>query len=136
MKKIITPIFHVMFMIPMTGIMVGVEMIARETGILGEYKGIIDLPTTITFLLGIPIFGIPVFWLANILMQKIEKLQSPKIYDFMRQSIFYFVVFIGCASTWIAHGCGGTEEDGYLLLWSGISLIAVVINYIFLFRKR
>ena len=135
MKKLITPVIHSVFLIPMTGIIVGIEMIARETGILGEYKGIIDQPTTTTFLLGLIIFGIPVFWLANVLMQKIEKLQSPKIYDCLRQSIIFFIVIVLCISTWIAHGCGNSEEDGYLLLWSGISIVAIMVNYIFLSRK-
>jgi hypothetical protein len=111
-------------------------MLARETDILGEYEGVIDTPLIITFLSGIIIFGIPLFWLANALMQSIEKLHSPSIYDYLRQSIFLFIIIAYCTSTWIAHGFSGNEEDGYLLLWLGISLVAIVINYIFLFRRR
>jgi hypothetical protein len=136
MKKLITPIIHVVFLVPLTGITVGVEMFERKTGILGEYEGVIDTPTIITFCSGIIIFGIPLFWLANVLMQSIEKLHSPKIYDYLRQSIFLFLIIIYSASTWITRGFSGNEEDGYLLLWLGISLVAIAINYIFLFRRR
>jgi len=136
MKKLITPIINVAFLVPLTGITVGVEMLAREMGILGEYEGVINTSIFITFLSGIIIFGIPLFWLANALMQSIEKLQSPRIYDHLRQSIFHFLIIIYSSSIWISRGFRGNEEDGYLLLWLGISLIAIAINYIFLFRKR
>lgn len=136
MKKLFTPIIHVVFLLPLTGITVGVEMLARETGILGEYKGVIDTPLFITFFMGIIIFGIPLFWLANALIQSIEKSHSRSIYDYLRQSIFFFIIIIFSTTTWISRGFSGNEEDGYLLLWLGISLIAIVINYIFLFRRR
>ena len=112
------------------------HILPEEMGILGEYEGVIDTPIFITFLSGIIIFGIPLFWLANALMQSIEKLQNPRIYDHLRQSVFHFLIIIYSSSIWISRGFSGNEEDGYLLLWLGISLIAIVINYIFLFRKR
>jgi len=136
MKKLITPIIHAVFLIPLTGITVGIETLAREMGILGEYEGVIDTSLFVTFFSGIIIFGIPLFWLANVIMQSIEKLQSPSIYDYLRQSIFLFIIIIYSTSTWISHGFSRNEEDGYLLLWLGISLVAIVINYIFLFRIR
>jgi len=135
-KKLITPIIYVIFLLPLTGISVGVEMLARETGILGEYTGLIDTPTVLTFSSSVIIFGLPLFWLANAIMQSIEKLHNPSIYDFIRQSIFFFMIIIYAILTWIFCGFSGNEEDGYLLLWLGISLIASLINYIFLFQKR
>lgn len=134
-KKLITPIIHVVFLVPLTGITVGVEMFARKTGILGEYADVIDIPSFITFFSGIIIFGIPLFWLANVLMQSIEKLHSPGIYDFLRQSILFLIIIIYCTSTWITYGFSGNEEDAYLLLWLGISLVAILINCVYLFRK-
>jgi len=135
-KKLITPIIYVIFLLPLTGISVGVEMLARETGILGEYTGVIDTPIVLTFSSSVIIFGIPLFWLANAIMQSIEKLHNPGVYDFIRQSIFFFMIIIYTILTWIFRGFSGNEEDGYLLLWLGISLIASLINYIFLFQKR
>jgi hypothetical protein len=135
-KKLITPIIYVIFLLPLTGISVGVEMLARETGILGEYTGLIDTPTVLTFSSSVIIFGFPLFWLANAIMLSIEKLHNPSIYDFIRQSIFFFMIIIYAILTWIFCGFSGNEEDGYLLLWLGISLIASLINYIFLFQKR
>ncbi len=136
MRKIFTPFIYIIFLLPLTGISVGVEMLARETGILGEYTGVIDMPTVLTFSSSVIIFGLPLFWLANAIMQSIEKLHNPSIYDFIRQSIFFFMIIIYAILTWILGGFSGNEEDGYLLLWSGISLLAIVVNYIFLFSNR
>lgn len=136
MRKIFTPFIYIIFLLPLTGISVGVEMLARETGILGEYTGVIDMPTVLTFSSSVIIFGLPLFWLANALMQSIEKLHNPGLYDFIRQSIFFFMIITYAILTWILGGFSGNEEDGYLLLWSGISLLAIVLNYIFLFSNR
>jgi len=136
MRKIFTPFIYIIFLLPLTGISVGVEMLARESGILGEYTGVIDMPTVLTFSSSVIIFGLPLFWLANALMQSIEKLHNPSIYDFIRQSIFFFMIIFYITLTWIFRDFNGNEEDGYLLLWLGISLVAIVVNYIFLFRNR
>ena len=133
--KLVTPILHLFFLIPMTGITVGIEMFVRKIGILGEYQGVIDLPIIITFFCGIIVFGIPIFWLVNILMQRIEKLRSPKVTDYIRQSVLLFMAIFYIIITWFVRGFSGGEEDGYLLLWLGISIIAVMINFIFLFHR-
>lgn len=136
MKKIFTPLIHIIFLFPLTAISVGVEMLARDMDILGEYAGVIDMPTFLTFATSVIIIGLPLFWLANTIMQRIEKLQNPALYDFIRQSVFFFMIIIYAILTWISRGFYGNEEDGYLLLWLGISLVAIVVNYIFLFSNR
>jgi len=136
MKKIITPIIYSTFLFAITGISVGVEILSRATGIIGEYIGVIDLPSTILFTGSILIFGIPLFWLANHLLQLLEKIPNPTIYDHIRQSLLYYLMIIYTSTIWIAYGFSGNEEDGYFLLWLGISLVAIVINWIFLFRRR
>ena len=136
MRKLITPIIHIALLIPLTGIAVGVETLVRADGILGEYKGVIDLPLIIMFLSSIIIFGIPLFWIANLLMQGLENLPGPSTYDHLRQSLFFYLIVIYGLTTWIAQGFSGNEEDGYLLLWISISLIGIMINYIFLFMRR
>ncbi len=136
MMKLITPLIHVAFLIPLTGIAVGVEAFLRSAAVLGEYKGVIDLPLFIMFLSSIIIFGIPLFWLANLLMQRFEKPHGPTVYDHFRQSLFFYLIVIYSSATWIARGFGNTEEDGYLLLWIGISLVGIVVNYKFLSVRR
>ena len=136
MKKIFTPLIHIIFLFPLTAISVGAEMLARDMDILGEYAGVIDMPTFLTFATSVIIIGVPLFWFANILMQRIEKIYKPNIFDFLRQSIFYFILIIYCLISWIKYGFRGNEGDGYLLLWLGISIVAILINYLFLFRNR
>ena len=134
--KLITPIIYVAFLIPMTGIAVGIEAVARTIGILGEYKGLIDLPIFIVFFYSIIAVGIPLFWLTNLLIQKLEKLINPSTLDHLRQSLFFYLIVIYSLVSWIARGAGNNEEDGYLLMWIGISIVAIVMNYLFLFRRR
>ena len=109
-------------------------MYARKIGILGEYQGVMDMPTIVTFLCAIVVSGIPIFWVANLIVQAIEKLSYPKTSDHIRQSFFLYIIIIYVIITWIVHGFTGGEEDGYLMLWSGISFIAIMMNYIFLFH--
>ena len=134
--KLITPIIYVAFLIPMTGIAVGIEAVARTIGILGEYKGLIDLPIFIVFFYSIIAVGIPLFWLTNLLIQKLEKLINPSTLDHLRQSLFFYLVVIYSLVSWIVKGAGNNEEDGYLLMWIGISIVGIVMNYLFLFKRR
>ena len=66
--KLITPIIYVAFLFPMTGIAVGIEAIARTVSILGEYRGTINFQIFIVFVCSIFVIGIPLFWLANLLI--------------------------------------------------------------------
>lgn len=136
MRKLITPILYAAFLIPLTGIAVGIEAILRTVGILGEYKGVIDLSLTITFISSIVIIGVPLFWIANMLIQRLEHLQSPKLLDHFRQSLFYYLIAIFSVATWITRGFKNNEDDGYLLLWMGISLVGILINYLFMLMRR
>ena len=136
MRKLITPIIYTVFLLPVTGIAVGMEALMRALGIIGEYQGVIDLPLFLLFLNSIIIFGFPLFWLANLLIQKLEKLHSPIVVDHFRQSLLYYLMVIYSLATWMARGFNNREEDGYLLLWIGISLIGIVVNYLFLFKRR
>ena len=133
MRKLITPAIYISMLFPLTAISVGIEMWARSVGILGEYHEVIDLPIFIVFSLSIIIFGVPIFWVTNLLMQRIEKRQSTALSDHIRQSSLFYLLLIFCLVSWVAGGFGTTEADGYLLLWLGISLIGIAVNYIFLF---
>ena len=71
----------------MTAIAVGIEVFARAIGILGEYRGVIDLPLFIVFLSSIILFSVPLFWLANLLLRKLEKLKNPIQWGFILSTL-------------------------------------------------
>lgn len=136
MKKIITPVIHAALLIPLTGIAVAGEFAARALGVLAEWEDVIDAPLIILMGSIIVIAGIPAFWLTNRLIQSLEELINPTIYDHLRHCLFFYLMIIYSLATWVARGFSGSENDGYLLLWSGISLVALITNYIFLFQKN
>ena len=137
MKKITTPIIHAVFLIPLTFVAMGsIELIARVFGLLPDYIAVFRVPYVFLIIGIIIISGIPLFWLANRLMQVLEKLRSPAIYDHFRQSIFFYFIIVYILLTWISSGFSGSEDDVYFLTFSGISIVSIVINLIFLFRRR
>ena len=136
MKKIFTPLIYTLPLFILTALAVGSEMQARNIGLLPEYSSVIE-PLLAGLIFGtIIIFGIPLFWLTNYLIQKLEKITKPNFYDHLRQSIFFYLLIIYSFSTWALHGFSGSEEDGYLLIWLGISITAILVNYFFLFYKK
>jgi LPXTG-motif cell wall-anchored protein len=136
MKKFITPVLYIGFIIPLTAIAVGTEMLARTFGILPPYDGFIHTPLVILMLITLVFLGSPVLWLANMLLRYIEKPPHPQVKDHFRQSLFFYLIVIYSTSFWTTQGFTGNESDGYLLIWLGFSLLAILINYVFLFRKR
>ena len=68
--------------------------------------------------------------------QVFEKLKNPSIYDHVRQSIFFYFIILYVLVTWIFYGFTGSEDDVYFLTGLAISIVAIVINYKFLFRIR
>lgn len=137
MKKIITPIVHVLFLFPMTFIAMGsIELVARHFDLVPDYIAVFRVPYVFLIIGVITISGIPLFWLANRLMRAIEKLQSTTAYDHLRQSILFYFIIAYSVGTWVFSGFKGNEDDVYFLTWSGISLVSIVMNYLFLFRKR
>lgn len=135
MKKIITPIINGVLLLPLTAISVACEFAARRYGILSEWEGLIDPPILILGGSLIIVFGIPFFWFSNRLTLRFEKLKNAKTFDHFRQSLFFYLTIILSLLTWIFRGYSGTEDDGYLLLWSGYSIVAIVINYLFIRRE-
>jgi di/tricarboxylate transporter len=131
MKAFITPLIYVTFLIPMTAITVSITMFLER---VIDYQ--LDFVGFIEGALIIVIFGIPVFWLANCVLQRIEKRDRPTLHDHIRQSIFLYLIIIYCLSNWSVHGFSGSEEDFYFLLWSGSSLVGIVIHYLFLVRLK
>lgn len=129
--KLITPLIYAFFLFPITAIAVGIETFLRNAGILGEYTGVIDTPTFFVFFFSILFIGTLFFWIANIILQRIEKLENFSISNHFRQSIFFYLLGLFALLTWIINGLGNSEEDGYLLMWIEISAVGVVTNYLF-----
>lgn len=136
MKKLITPILYALLLLPLTAISVASEMVSRRIGILPEWRGIVDRPLLFFGGVLILLVGIPFFRLTNRLLQRFEKLTTPSIYDHIRQSLFYYLIVILCLSIWVWQGYHSSEEDGYFLVWTGYSLIAIITNYLFLFHQK
>lgn len=136
MRKLVTPIFHALFLLPLTGISVASEMTARRIGLLPEWEGVIDTPLLFFGAVLILVVGIPFFRLANKFLQRFEKLTTPSIYDHIRLSLFFYIIVILCASIWVWNGYHSSEEDGYFLVWTGYSLIAIFSNYYYLFHHE
>jgi len=136
MKKIITPIIHAAFLIPLLIIAMGsIELMARSFGLLPDYIHVFEVPYVFLTIGIIVISGIPLFWLANRIMQGLEKLHSPTTYDHFRQSFFFYFIIVFSLSHWIFSGFNGSVDDLYFLTLSTFSLVSIMINYI-LFQRR
>ena len=78
MEKVLTPIIHVLFLIPLLTIAMGSsEFFARTFDLLPDYMSVYRFPYVFIMIGIIGISGIPLFWLANLLMQRIEKVNGP-----------------------------------------------------------
>ncbi len=134
--KWFTPFIYVALLFPMTAIAVGAETIARKIGVLGEYHGVIDFPGFIFFSCIILLTGIPIYWIASMLLLRIEKLTNPGLKDHLRQSAFFYIILISNFTIWTYQGFNNNEERAYLLMWMAISFVGIITNYIYLNRLQ
>lgn len=128
MRNILTPILYGVLLLPMTALAVAAEMLARSTGWLPPYTGYIDAPLVVVMLSSILLVGVPLFWCVSQVLLKIEGRRKLVTSHHIRQCICYYLISLYCIITWMSSGFSGNEEDGYLLLWLGISLIAITMN--------
>ena len=136
MKKIITPILNAAFLIPLLIIAMGsIELMVQSFGLSSDYIRVFEVPYVFLTIGIIVISGIPLFWFANRLMQRIEKLRRPTIYDHFRQSIFFYFIIVYSLSTWIFSDFNANVDNLYFLTLSAFSIVSIMINYI-LFQKR
>ena len=134
--KWISPLLYSVQLVVLTGLTIGAEAVARSIGVLATYQGSIDVQTFLLFDIAILVFGIPVFWVTNLLINRLERtVEVTKGTHFRQSAGFYLVGFISLFN-WINSGFGNTEEDGYLLIWLGISVVGIVMNYLFLRRLQ
>lgn len=137
-KKIIAPIVYLIFFVPGFIITFGVWIAYQRIFGLRSYFGRMgDLESIVLFIL----VAIPLLYLGNYLIQKIDHLNHPGITDHFRQSSLYYLIFIylsiqffpfpwhiECQSD--CHGLG----IGALLLF--IPLLAIIINGFCLYQRR
>lgn len=88
-----------------------------------------------TLLISIILVGAPLFWLANMGMARIEKLLKPKVLDHFRQSgVFYFIALYVLVH-YLRYGYYGTLNDAYFLPILTISIVAIITNGLFLYKR-
>ena len=135
MERIITPIIHAAFLIPLLAISMGsIELIAVTFDLVPDYISVFRVPYIFLITIIIIIFGIPIFWLANRAIRAIEKDKNRTILDHIRQSFFFYLLILYVLITWIFSGFKGDVDDVYFLTGLMISIISIVLNYNFLFR--
>ncbi|MFA6024220.1 MAG: hypothetical protein WC777_03325 [Candidatus Gracilibacteria bacterium] len=86
--------------------------------------------------LSIVVIGSLLFWLANKLMAELEKLRKPNSLDHFRQSSFYYVASIYASTYLIQHGYYGGLSEAYMLIALAISVWAIIINTVFLYKRH
>lgn len=132
LKKIISPVIYAAFFIPIfLGTVFLLAVIERTIGFSFGYYGHVEMPVFILILSTL-------LWPANHIITKVEKLQKPKIQDHFRQSVLYYVSTIFAVMFFIRfnYGTGFGLGDVYMLMILIISVLAVIINALFLFRQR
>lgn len=130
MRRALTPIIYFLFLFPaMIGTVAIMNFLERNYGLRTVYRvGDIDA----TIILGT--LGVGLFFGANVLIGKIEKLHSGRSFDHVRQSSLFYILFIYMLAILIfryREMNGALLYAMFALLWA-ISLLAIVVNAIFL----
>ena len=132
MKKIQISLLNFSAILPLTGISVGIEMLARKAGFIGEYEGIIDLHLVILFFFSILLFGIPMFFLINSWLRNKVLCGNGWFIEHITTSCLLYLIIILIMFKWISKGFINNEENGYLLLWMAISFTGILVNIVYL----
>lgn len=131
LKKIISPIIYVSFLVPLfIGIILIVATIENTIGFLFDMNGFIELPILILTL------GTLLFWIANKLMAGLEKLLKPESLDHFRQSILYYLATLYGVISLLRSGYYGGLGEAYMLMVIAISLWAIIVNAIYIYKRR
>ena len=129
-NKIISPILYVVFLIPLFfGSVLIVTTVEHTIGFLFDMSGAIELLIIILTL------GTRLFWFANTLMVEREKLSKPRSLDHFRQSGLYYLAMFCAVFSLSRSGFYGGLGEGLVLLSIVISVWAITINVIFLYRR-
>lgn len=135
MKKILSPIGYFFALIPI-GIIIAMAL--GSVGFVLEYFHFYLLYQELILgaILILPL-GIVLFWLTNAAIVKHEDLLHPDMFDHLRQSIIYYLIFIYglYGFIWPSSRGGklGTLDDVMAALALG-SLLPIIINALFLYK--
>lgn len=131
-KKIISPILYVAFFVPV--LISTIVVVASLESTVGLSSFILTgLPELFISLI---VIGSLLFWLANKLMTGLEKLLKPSILDHLRQSSLYYLAALYALASLIRTGYYGGLGEAYMLTGLAISVWAVIVNIIFLYKRR
>lgn len=132
LKKIISPILYTAFLVP---VFIGTFYVfIGLSSIIGLSRFILrGLPEGFISLI---VIGSLFFWLANKLMARLEKLLKPNTIDHLRQSSLYYLVAVYALVSLIRHGYYGGLGEAYMLMTLAISVWAIIVNAVFLYKRR
>jgi len=129
-KKILSPIIYIVFLVPfLIGTIWIITTVERTTGFLFDMSGFVELSFLILTL------GTLLFWLANCAMAGFEKLLNPTSLDHFRQASLYYLIVVCTLTSLLRYGYHGGLGEAFLLMYLLISIWAIIINAIFLYRR-
>lgn len=131
-KKIISPILYVAFLVPV--FVSTIFIVASLDSTIGLSR--IILVGALEACLSIVVIGSLLFWLANGLMTRLEKLLKPNSLDHFRQSSLFYLVLLYVFISLIRYGFYGGLGEAYMLLELAISIWAIFVNAVFLYTRR
>lgn len=131
-KKIISPILYAAFLVP---VLIGTIFIVASLESTIGLSSIILVGAPEAFL-SIVVIGSLIFWLANKLMTGLEKPLKPNSLDHFRQSGLYYLASLYALTSLVRHGYYGGLGEAYMLIALVISVWAIIINAVFLYKRR
>lgn len=131
-KKIISPILYTACFVPVFIVTVCILVTLEQIFGLSNFfrVGVLEA------LLSLLVIGSVLFWWANRLISRGEKLLQPNKIDHLRQSSCYYFASLYIVGFFVQNGIRGGLGEGYLLFALAISLWAIIINAVFLFRQN
>ncbi len=132
-KKIITPVLYAACFVPVFIVTICILVTLEQT--IGRLSNIFRVGV-LEALLTLLVIGSILFWWANRLISRGEKLHKPKKIDHLRQSSCYYFASLYILSFFIQNGINGGLGEGYLFFALAISLWAIIINAVFLYRQN
>ncbi len=137
MKKISTSILYAIVLFPLLFVAMGaIEVMAQLLNLTPDYIQVFMFPYVFITIAVLLFTGIPAFWAINKRIHRFEKLKTVTFYSHIRHVFFYYFLLLWSLFTWFFTGFKGSEDDLYLLVFSGFSVIAICMNLIFLQRHK
>lgn len=132
MKRILSPIIYIAFLIPtFVEFIVLVTFVENTVGFLFDLNGLVEL------LLFVIIFGSALFWVANMVLSRFETLSKPTGWDHLRQSLGYYFFVLAIGFKLAPQGFNTAAlHDALLFVIFIISAWAIIINAMYILYRR